>query len=31
MSVKMMYKQQVDAFCNEKNAMTAEEMLRIAK
>jgi len=31
MSVKMMYKQQVDAFCNEKNAMTAEEMLWIAK
>lgn len=31
MSVRMTYKQQVDAFCNEKNIMTAEEMLRIAK
>ncbi len=31
MSVKMTYKQQVDAFCNEKNTMTAEEMLRIAQ
>ena len=31
MSVKITYKQQVDAFCNEKNTMTAEEMLRIAK
>lgn len=31
MSVKMTYKQQVDAFCNEKNTMTAEEMLRIAR
>lgn len=31
MSVKITYKQQVDAFCNEKNKVTAEEMLRIAK
>ena len=31
MSVKMKYKQQVDAFCNENNTLTAEEMLRIAK
>ncbi len=31
MSVKMTYKQQVDAFCNEHNTLTAEEMLRIAK
>jgi hypothetical protein len=31
MSVKITYKQQVDAFCDEKNTLTAEEMLRIAK
>ncbi len=31
MDVKIAYKQQVDAFCNEKNTLTAEEMLRIAK
>lgn len=31
MSVKIKYKQQTDAFCNENNTLTAEEMLRIAK
>lgn len=31
MGVKITYKRQVDAFCNEKNTMTAEEMLQIVK